>query len=647
MFDFVRNYRRLMLLLLLLLIFPSFVFFGLQSYKTLSEETSDVAKVAGQPIRQIEFDNAVRQQTQRLQEQMGKNYDAKILDTPEAKAGILDGLVSERLMQREVETKHLHVSNAAVQTAIGEIPAVKALFGSDGKFSVEQYDLLLSAQNLTRDQFFAQVRNSLLIQQVVDPIQTSTIVPATLVNRLANLIDQRREVAELLIKRSDYIAQAKVTPDAVQKYYDANQKKYEIPERVKLEYLVLSSDALAASVSVTPEAIQEYYNNNKNRYQVAEQRRASHILIAAPADAKSEDREKAKAKAEAILKKVKANPADFAKLAKENSEDPGSAANGGDLDYLGKGATVPPFEKALFALQENQISDLVQSDFGYHIIQLTGIKPAVIKPLETVRAEIDAELRKQMVAKKFSESADGFTNTVYEQADSLEPAANKYGLKIQTAENVTRVPPLNSSATLPFNNAKVLAAVFTDDVLKKKHNTPAVEIGTNTLVAARAVEYQPTRLRPLAEVTESIKADLLKQEVDQLIRKDGEVKLAELQSKSQAENTSFGPVKWVGRAATPEVDPVAVDALFKADVSKLPAYVGVTLSSGDYAIYRISRFGVVQIATDSEKAQLTETMARQFAELERASYLASLKKNAKVKYFGNFTEIMNKKPKAG
>ena len=639
MFDFIRTHQRLMQLILLVLILPSFAFFGLQSYNKMGETSAGVAKVAGRTIQQSEFEIAQRNQAQRLQREMGAQFDPKLLDSPEAKAQILNGLIAEHVALNEVKRHSMYVGNASVQQAIAAMPGIATLFGPDGKFDVERYDLMLGAQNMTRDQFFADVRRSLLLKQVVDTVKDSVIVPKALESRLSALLRQERDVSELKIKLSDLQSRARVDPEMVQKYYDTHPKEFEIPERVKVEYVVLDSNAVAAQVSVPPEAAEEYYKQNKARYEVSEERRASHILISAPKDASAEDKQKARMKAEEVLNKAKANPADFAKLAKQYSQDPGSANNGGDLGYLGKGATVAPFEKALYALKQNQISDLVETDFGYHIIVLTGIKPASTRTLESVRDEIVGEIRKQLLAKKYAESAEMFSNMVYEQADSLKPVADKFALKVQVASGVTRVPAKDADPKSPLSHPKVLAAVFTDDVLKNKHNTAAIEVSPNTFVAARVIEYKPAERRPLSEVAESIKTTLTKLEAKKLTQQAGEAKLEELRKGGAAQG--FSSPALVSRNNQANIPREALSAIFKADVSTLPAYIGVALTSGDYAIYRIDRVQVPK-ADVSQNAMLGQSLANEHGAMETGAYLESLKKAADIKIYPPYSALASK-----
>ncbi len=391
--------------------------------------------------------------------------------------------------------------------------------------------------------------------------------------------------------------------------------------------MVLTNDALADQISVTDAEVQEFYKNNAKAYSVDEQRRASHILIAVAKDASAADKAKAKSKADALLADLRKNPAAFAKLAKENSQDPVSAERGGDLDFFGKGAMVKPFEDVAFKLNKGEISDVVQSDFGYHIIEVTDIKAASIKPLEDVKAQIAADIKKQKASKAYAEAAETFGNTVYEQSDSLKAVADKLKLKIETADNLTRQGNPGAPATMFANNPKFLKAIFADDVVKKKHNTEAIEVAPNTLIAGRMLEYKPAAKRPLEEVKAAIVASLTQTEANNLAEKEGKAKLAALK---QADATvGFSDVKVLSRAKQQDVPPQAIAQIMKADAQKLPAFVGVSLGNTGYAVYRISK--VSAGAVDAEKrAAEAQQISNLLAQQELANYVELLKKKAKV-----------------
>lgn len=622
MFEFIRTHQRLMQLLLLLIIFPSFAFFGLESYTRIRDDDNAVAKVAGKSITQQEWDAAQREQLDNFRQRFGDKFDPKMFDTPDAKLNILENLIAQRVLAATAARGNLSVSDQSLQQTILGVPGIMV----DGKFDGERYKSLLATQGMTPAMYEARLRHDLIVQQVNAAIQASAFAPKSVASRLSDLNDQEREVQELLFKSADHKPAVKITDDLLKKYYAQNSRQFEIPEQVKIEYVVLGIDALAAQVTVSDADIAEFYKNNANRYTVAEQRRASHILIAVKKDASSAERAAAKAKAENVLAQLRKSPDEFAKLAKENSQDPGSAERGGDLDFFGQGMMVKPFEEAAYKLKQNEISDLVQSDFGYHIIRLTGVKPAAVKPLNEVKGEISDEIKKQQAAKKYSELAEIFTNTVYEQSDSLKPVADKLKLKIETASNLTRQPNPAVAPGAPFNNPKFLKPIFSDDALKNKRNTEAVEVAPNTLIAGRVVEFKPATKRPFEEVQAIVRDAVTQAESVKLAKAAGEARLAALKAKD--DSSGFAAAKTVSRSKA-GIDRTALTAVMKADARKLPAYVGVDLPQG-YGVYRLTK--VSQPATpDAARRQAEQQqVANALAQQEMVAYLDLLKQKSKV-----------------
>jgi peptidyl-prolyl cis-trans isomerase D len=624
MFDFIRTHQRLMQFLLLLFIFPSFAFFGLESYTRSTDRENVVAKVAGQSITQQEFDNAQREQMERYRQMFGPQFDPKMFDTPEARQGVLDGLIAQRVLANEANRNRLSVSDQTLRQSILNIPGMT---GPDGKFDGDRYKGLLATQGMTPATYEARLRQDLAMQQVNGAIQSTGFAPKTVTNRLSDLNDQEREIQETVVKAADFASQVKVTDEMLKAYYEKNIAQFEIPEQIKAEYVLLNTDVVAATIQVSDADIKSYYDQNAKRYGTEEQRRASHILVKADKGASDADKNAAKAKAEKLLEQVRKNPADFAKIAKANSDDPGSAAQGGDLDFFGKGMMVKPFEDTVFKLNKGDISNVVQSDFGFHIIQLTDIKAASIKPLEEVKPEIAADIKKQLAAKKFSELAETFTNTVYEQSDSLKPVADKLKLKIETATSLTRNPnPALGQA--PFNNPKFLKAIYSDEAVKNKRNTEAVEVAPSTLIAGHVVEYKPVTRKPFEEVQAAIRERVTQEEAAKLAKKAGEEKLAALKASGSAEG--MGQSKTISRTKPEGVNPAAFSAVMKADTSKLPVYVGVDLQQQGYGIYRINKIAQPAKVDAARRQAEQQQIANAVSQQEMVSYIDALKKKAKV-----------------
>ena len=625
MFDFIRTHQRLMQFLLLLFIVPSFALLGVESYTGMGDESNVVATVGGQKILKEELDAAQRQQADRLRQAYGPRFDPKMLDNPEARKGILDNLIAQKALSVEAARSQLSVSDASLQQSILQIPDLQ---GADGKFDIERYKALLAAQGMSPKMFEAQLRQDLALQQINAAVQNSAFAPKALATRLSEINEQQRDVQEMLFKASDYVSKVKVTDEMLKAYYDNSGSRFEIPEQVKAEYVVLNAAAADAQVTVNDADIKSYYDQNAKRYTTEEQRRASHILLTAPKDAPAKDRTAAKAKADALLAQLRKNPGDFAKLAKENSQDPGSAERGGDLDFFGKGMMVKQFEDSAYKLQKGQISDVVESEFGYHIIQVTDIKPGGVRTLDQVKDEIRTEIRKQLAAKKYTELAETFSNTVYEQADSLKPVADKLGLKIETVSSLGRNPsPALKDA--PYNNAKFLNALFADESVRSKHNTEAVEVAPSTLVSGRVLAFQPKARRPFEEVKAQIRDLVVQQEAMSMARKAGEAWLADTKGNPAA--ASFTAPKLVSRTASAGLDESAFMAVMKADVTKLPQVVGAELPGQGYGVYRINKLAPVGKVDEARRTAEQQQIATALSQQETLAYIAVLKDRAKVK----------------
>jgi peptidyl-prolyl cis-trans isomerase D len=625
MFDFVRNNKRVLQVVLLLLIIPSFVLVGVESYQNRGDSAAGVASVDGRKITQQEWDDAQRRQIDQARQQMGPQFDQKMFDTPEAKREVLENLVAERAVNAEIARSHLTVGDASIAKAINAIDAFRK---PDGGFDMDAYRAALAAQNMTPPIFEARMRRDMAIQQLAGSIQATAFVPRSVASRVSDINDQEREVQELVFPVAQFLPQVKVTDDMVKAFYDKNATLFQVPETVKAEYVVLDAAAVEGQVAVSDAEVAQFYEANKKRFTTPEQRTASHILITKAQGAKPAEEAAAKAKAEAVLAEVRKNPADFAAIAKTRSQDPGSAAQGGSLGTVERGAFGKSMEDALFTMKEGEISGIVPSEFGYHIIRIDSIKPQTQKSLAEAKDEIAAEVKKSKLSKKYSELAEQFNNSVYELSDSLKPTADKLGLKIQTAENLTRKPNPALGAA-PFNSEKFLSALFSTDAIKNKRNTEAVEVAPAVLIAGRAVEFKPASKRPLAEVEAQIRQRVAQEEAMRLARQAGEAKLAA--AKASGDATGFGETKVLSRTKQPTINTAGALAVFKADVTKLPAYVGVDVPGTGYAVYRIGKVSQPAQPDATRRAQEAQQMGTLVGQAELYNFVEAIKAKAKVK----------------
>jgi peptidyl-prolyl cis-trans isomerase D len=625
MFDAVRNNKRIVQLFLALITLP-FAFWGVDSYVRHLGENVDVASVGDSKITQQEFQKVWREQVERMRGMLGANFNPQMFDTPEARLAVVNDLVEQRLLLLEAARSHMGTSDEALRDVISKIPAVQ----ENGQFSMARYEAALKAQGLTQAGFEQQLRQNLTLQQIAGALGNSALVSKAAVDAAYRAQVEERQVAELRFTPEQYLNQVKVDDAAIKSFYDTNKSAFEIPEQVRAEYLTLSLTALQAQVTVSNEEVKAWFEGHKDRYQQAEERRASHILIPADANASAADKNKAKAKAEEVLKEVQKAPGKFADLAKQYSQDPGSAAKGGDLGFFGRGMMVKAFDDAVAKLKEGEISGLVQSEFGYHIIKLTGIKAGKGKSFDEVRPEIEAELKRQAAAKKYAEAAESFSNMVYEQADSLKPAADKYKLVAQQSGWIPKtITPQAAAAAGPLANPKLLAALFSEDALKSKRNTEAVEVAPNTLVAARVVEYKPASMVPFDSVKADIEKRLKREEALKLAKKAGEAKLAELQSAGR-DTQSWGELKTVSRIDPKGVTPPAVVSIFKADAKKLPAYAGADNAANGYAVYKLVKVSQPEKVDEAKLKATQQQMGNFVAQQDVASYLTALRARYKV-----------------
>lgn len=612
MLQAFRDHKRWLMFIAMVLIIPSFVVTGIYSYNHMTQADNSIAKVGEVSITPEMFDRAKREQLERYRQQMGDQFRAGMLDTPEAREAILRMLMDDAAVSQMVAKEHVDVSEAQAVALIKNADALK----KDGKFSPELYERFLQSQGKSDQQFVAEIRRDLSKETLLTGVTATYPVPPAVVEHLHKIITEQREVQTMVFNVDQYLGDVKVTPEEVRAYYDQHQKEFLAKEHLTAEYVVLSPDDFKAGIKPNEEEIRGYYEQNKNNFTTPEERRASHILIAF-----GDDKAASKKKAEDVLAKAKANPADFAKLATEFSSDPGSAAQGGDLDYFGRGMMVKPFEDATFTAKKGDIVGPVESDFGWHIIYVTDIRPSAVRPFEAVRSDIEAEYIGQMALREFSEKAEDFTNIVYEQADSLEPVAKKFGLTIHKADNVTRAGVTDEALKGLFNE-HMIDNLYGDECLKEKRNSSAVEVGSNKLVAARVVKHFPTAVRPFDDVKAEIADGIKLRKAAELAKAAGEKKLAEVRASKSLDGFS-APV-WVSRQRTLGHPAELVDRMVALPADKLPAYTGMAVEGGAYIIGFV-KGTKVQTPKPEELKSLAREFATIYGEADRRGYLSALR----------------------
>lgn len=619
MFEAVRNNKRVAQVILAILIVP-FAFFGMDAYFSDSGSANEVARVGGTSIGAYEFDQAVREQQDRLRNSAGGQADRALLESPELRRAVLENLINQRVLALYAAENRLMVTPQQLQDTIAGVPS----FQEDGRFSLQRYETLVRAQGMTPAGFEARLAQDVRVQQIVAAVGDAGIVPKPSARRFLDAQLEERSIREVRFVAQRLAAGVQVTDEQIAAYYEANPARFERPARLQAEYLVFDRAAVESRIAVADEAVRAYYDGNPQRFGVAEERQARHILLALPAGAPQADVDKVMAEAREIADQLRANPSRFAELAKEKSQDPGSASRGGDLGFFARGAMVGAFEDAVFALDKGVIGEPVRSEFGVHIVEVTDLKPSSIKPFEAVREEIVAELRAQEAGRRFAELAEQFSNTVYEQPDSLEPAAQAVGLEVRSSDWISR-----DSAPAPFNDERVLNVLFGDEAVNKGRNTEAIEIGNGTLVSARVKTFEAARRLPLEEVRERIVALLKLEQGRAKAAAEGEATLAALR-KGEQETVQWGELRKLQRGA-PGLAAAAMQAVFAAPGAPLPAYVGVQAAEGDYVVYRIEAVERAQIGDDDPRVA---AVAGQYNQLlggrDFAGFLGELRQRYEV-----------------
>lgn len=625
MFDIFRKHTKIMMMVLFLLIIPSFVLFGIDGYNRMSEPDEAVARVGGNDITKTQWDSAHRVEADRIRASM-PNVDAKLLDSPEARYATLERLVRDRVVALAADQAKLSTSDARLARFLQEDPTIASLRKADGKIDMDRYRQLAANQGFTPEGFENNVRFDLARQQVEMAVRASSFAVPAVADVALNAFFEKREVQVVNFSAGDYAAKVSPTEAELDAFYKNNQALFQAPEQAQVEYVVLDLDAVKKSIQIPEADLKSYYEQNATRLSGVEERRASHILINAPKDAAAADRENARLKAEELLKAVRANPAAFADVARKNSQDQGSAAKGGDLDFFARGAMVKPFEEAVFAMQKGAISDLVESDFGFHIIQLTDVKLPKQRSFEDLRASLEADLINQQAQRKFAEVAEIFTNTVYEQSDSLQPVADKLKLEIKTVDKLTRQPQPDVTGIL--GNEKFLDRLFSSDTIANKRNTEAIETAANQLVAGRVVMHQPARALALSEVLAPVRARVIAARAAELAKKEGAEKLALW--KADSVSASLPAAQVVSRDQPLNLPAPVLTAALRADSAKLPAWVGVDLGVQGYAVVRINRVVVRDEVEQAAVRQSRDQYAQWWTGAESQAYYAVLKEKMKV-----------------
>lgn len=481
-----------------LLIIP-FAFFGVNNY--FSERAQLwVAKVGEQEISQDYFRQRFEEYRRQMRQMMGESYDPSILETPEARRRVLDGLVEESLLRQYAKAIGMAVSPRQLQEEIMKIDAFKL----DGKFNAQQYRTLLASQGMSPLSFEQRIRDELEVRMLPQGLGRSAFATVAELDHYLRLRDQTRDFRHLELPAPAAEEVGEPDAEALAAYHAAHADRYLSEETVRIEYVMVGPDQMGeAAQSVDEETLRKRYEEQKMRFTEVEQRLASHILIRLPADAPAEQQKEAQARARALAEQARSEGADFAALARENSEDAGSKAAGGDLGWIEPGLTDPAFESALFAMQPGEISEPVRSAEGWHVIWLREVRPGKVKPFEEVRGQIESEYLASERERALNERAGRLVDIVYRDPSTLAAASKELGLEVHEAGPFGRAGGEDPVTRDP----KVLKAAFDAQHIRDGTASDPIDLGDGRILVLRVVEHRPSKPLTLEEVRDQVQDD--------------------------------------------------------------------------------------------------------------------------------------------
>jgi peptidyl-prolyl cis-trans isomerase D len=603
------------------LIILTFALFGIDQYAR-GDKVEVVAEVDGEDVTAREFLTMYNRQKQRLQKQFGDLYDQVVKDE-ELRNQVADALIESEQIRQWANQNDMVISDQRLAIEIQS----ESAFRQNGEFSQQVYEdiLLRNGYNIARFEY--ETRQHLLESQYRNLTQSSSFATKTEIAKLESLETQERKVSYLRVDQRPFLKTVSVSDDEVKTEYDKNKDQFIEAEQVSIDYIELSQKSLASQVETDDDLLKGFFEENKLQFTLPEKRQAKHILITV--DEVTSDEEAQKIVAE-IQTKLKAGET-FEELAKTYSKDPGSANSGGDLGTFEQGMMVPEFDDAVFSMKPDQVSEPVKTEFGYHLIKLVKIEDKQIQPFDTVKADVLQMYQMQEAERRYFDVLEQLNTLAYEQPDSLEPAADALGLKVNTSDFFSRSGGLGQI----LSNSKVINTAFSEDVLKSKMNSTSIDIATNHAVVIRVNKHKEARQRPLEEVAENLKEQLVRKAAIAESAKLGEQLLAEVNKGEQPESlmrdgVEWHTVGWIGRNSENLLPQMVNEAFMTPKPSDgKPSWKQFALLTGDTILMQVSEVKSGEFDAQ-QQAAVEDVVARLYAGAELSARMQSLREGSEV-----------------
>lgn len=614
---------------IVILISIPFALWGIQEYLGVGGEP-EVAAIDGETITERMLDQRTLNFRESLRLSLGDSYRSDLFDESTLKREVLDAMIEERVLATNAEDWNLRASDLQVRTFISSIPA----FQRDGRFDPQMYEAALRNRGMSVAGFEQSVRQDLALSQLRSGVRDSAfLTDADLATRV-RLVNEQRTFSYLRVPAAAQKDEVTFDEDDLRRFYEANVDRYRTPERVKLSYLLLDVGGLTESIDVSEDRLEQFFESYRSQFVAREERALRHILIALPPDADADAIEQAEARAADLRAQIRGGAA-FADLAREHSDDPGSAANGGDLGWVERGLMVPDFEAAAFALEEGEVSEPVRTEYGIHLIEVTGVRGGSDAGFSDVRDKVEAAYRKAEAENLYFDYAERLAETAYENAASLAPAAEALEIEVRTTDWLTR----DSQLAPPLDSPKILNAAFSYDVLVEGNNSELIEVGPQRAVVVRVAEHEPAGVLPFESNLARIEADYIAHEAAAAAAALGEQVLAALGAGEQTLEGVASDRGWeLQRPGTVDRNqaglPSAVlDAAFSLPPpSQKATYAGVRAADGDYLLIELTgvQGGTLQALEDEQRTRLTEQAVGQAASAQMNYLTESLRERAEV-----------------
>lgn len=616
--------------ILMALVAISFAVFGI-NYYFQGGGGGAVVSVNGHKISQDDFKEGLELQIDRMRQGMqGSNLDPALREQPQIRYEVLQGLVNRQLMVDYANKNHLYIPDSLLVKEISQVQA----FQENGHFSQAKYESLMNQRGLTVSGFEEKLRDDLKVQLEQETLMTTQWVSDTSVSAYIILNQQKREAQWVLYPLSQWASNTPVSPQDIDNYYKAHQKDYQLPERIKIQYVELSQRSIMEQLlPPTAREIQAYYDDPSHAklWLVPEQRVARHILFKIPQGASESEIKAIEVKAQKVLDQLKEHPDQFAAEAKQYSDDPGSASRGGDLGSFEKGLMTPKFEEAVFSAKLNQLLGPVQTPFGWHIIQVTDIIPEHLKPIVSMAPIIEQNILSDKAHKIYADEAEGFSNKVFEQGGSLDGVANNYHLALNQSGWISKGVPSGNSE---LDNSKLQAQIFSSSTIDKGRNTEAVEVAPEVLVAAHVVAHEPASVQPLSEVSPKISELLLNQRMHKEASEQITHWIDDLKQKKEITGKWSAPVTLSQSGENGSNDPVSLavkNILFTQKTDQWPHYFQVEIPElKSIAIVRWIATQRGDPTQGSLRAQIVPALAQAYSDEVMLGFINHLHQGAKI-----------------